>query len=278
MRTSAGRPNARSIARRNDVTEPKLRHRKALWRFSVVVVLPALACLCSPAAFAQWSPSATASFGMGLGSIALGQSILSGTRRLSDPKRPTTPATVPANVALLNRMTPAEIDAALGYRPDPQVSMKLRDELIEIISGQKPALRPVLEKAFANDAVLQQFERFIVAHGYSSHNVADAVAALLWSSWQIVHGTTLTDAQIRGVHQQIRAILLGSPGLRSMTSASRQRVAEAMAYLVIVEADSMRSSDPVLLDQAQQNASGHVKNLLGLDLARLEVTANGGFR
>ncbi len=175
-------------------------------------------------------------------------------------------------------MTPARINAALGYSPDPQVSAALRADLTEIMSARNPALRPKLEKVFASDAVPQEFERLVAAHGYSSHNVADAIAALLWSSWQIVYGTTLTEAQIRGIHQQVRAIFLGTPDLRSMTSVARQRVAEAMGCLVIVEAASMRSGDPATLSQARQNAFENVRNLLGVNLARLEVTPDRGFK
>jgi hypothetical protein len=275
MRTAAGHPTARFLADRSEVVKPTLRGPNALRRVSATALLSAIACLCSPAAFAQWSPSATANLGMGFGSIALSQSILSGTRRLGNPGQP---ANANQHAALLNTMTPAQIDTALGYTPDPQVSAQVRADLIDSLSRQNAALRPLLEKAFANDAVLQQFERFVTTHGYSSHNVADAVAAALWSSWQIVHGAALNEAQIRAVHQQLRAVFLQTPDLRSITGARRQKLAEGMAYLTMIEADSMRNSDPVRLAQARQNASANIKTVLGVDLSRLEVTADRGLR
>jgi hypothetical protein len=60
--------------------------RKPSGRFNVgtAFVLSALACLNGPSALAQWSGSATGSLGMGMGSIALSQSILSGTRRIGN--------------------------------------------------------------------------------------------------------------------------------------------------------------------------------------------------
>jgi hypothetical protein len=212
---------------------------------------------------------------MGFGSIALSQSILSGTRRLGNPGRP---ANADHHAALLDTMTPAQIDTALGYTPDPQVSAEVRTDLIENMSRGNAALRPLLEKLFADDAVLRQFEQFVAAHGYSSHNVADAVAAALWSSWQIVHGAELSEAQIRAVHQQLRGIFLETPDLRAIPGARRQKIAEGMAYLVTLEALSTLNNDPVQLAQARQNALGNVKSLIGIDLSRLKVTAAGGLR
>jgi uncharacterized protein DUF6683 len=116
----------------------------------------------------------------------------------------------------------------------------------------------VLEKAFATDAVLREFDAFVAAHGFSSHNVGDAMAALLWSSWQIVQGVTLTEAQIRGIHQQVRAVFLANPQLRAMTVAGHQMVSESIAYLVMVEAAAMKNPDPAGLAQARQNAAANV--------------------
>jgi uncharacterized caspase-like protein len=175
-------------------------------------------------------------------------------------------------------MTAAQIDAALGYTPDPQVSAQVRALQIKLVAAQHPELRPVLEKAFATDAVLREFDAFVQAHGFSSHNVADAMAALLWSSWQIVNDVTLTETQIRGIHQQVRAIFLGNPQMRATASTARQMISEAIAYLVMVEAAAMKASDPARLAQARQNAADNIKNVLGLDFAQLEVTPDRGFK
>jgi uncharacterized caspase-like protein/Tfp pilus assembly protein PilF len=305
MRT-AGHPIEHAVADRPMTGRRHVAALKSPRPFTAFVILSAFACLSSPAAFGQWSPSATASFGMGLGSIALSQSILSGTRRLgghantgqqantrfngaqqtnarSNGAQRTgsagTPlAAGPAIAPSPDRMTAAQIDAALGYTPDPQVTAQLRAQEMKLITAQNPALRPVLEKAFATDAVLREFDAFVAARGFSSHNVADAMAALLWSSWQIVQGVTLTEAQIRGIHQQVRAVFLANPQLRSMTVAGRQMVSESIAYLVMVEAAAMKNPDPAGLAQARQNAAANVKKLLGLDFSLLEVTPDRGFK
>jgi tetratricopeptide (TPR) repeat protein/CHAT domain-containing protein len=187
-------------------------------------------------------------------------------------------AAVLGRVMALSAMTPADIGAAMGYKPDPQISAKVRADAIDGMTAGNPASRQALENAFANDAVLQEFERLVAAHGYSSHNIADAIAAELWTSWQYVHGVTLTDAQIRGIHQQVRVAVLAIPELRSTSNVTRQRIAEAMAYLVVVRGVAMQNaSDPVRLAAQRQTTASTAKTMVGVDLSELEVTANSGF-
>jgi uncharacterized caspase-like protein/Tfp pilus assembly protein PilF len=181
------------------------------------------------------------------------------------------------STAILNGVTPAQIDAALGYRPDPQISAQVRANAIATTTANNPALRPTLEQTFANDAALKAFDGVVAAHGYSGRNVADALAALLWTSWQIVNGVTLTDAQIRGIHQQARAVFIGTPELRALPAATRQQVAETIAYAVVVLAAATQTGDPKVLAETQATATT-VKSIIGVDLAELEVTADSGFR
>ena len=147
-------------------TRPARRHGAAL-------IVAALGCLCSTAAVAQWNPHFTASMGRGYGNIALSQSILSGTRRLG------TGATVRSNVPRAASLTPAQIDAALTYTADPTQSDRIRVAMIDTMGGQNPATREQMTRAFADDAVLKEFDRVMSAHGHSSRNVADDMAALL---------------------------------------------------------------------------------------------------
>ena len=166
-------------------TRPARRHGAAL-------IVAALECLCSTAAVAQWNPHFTASMGRGYGNIALSQSILSGTRRLG------TGATVRSNAPRAASLTPAQIDAALTYTADPTQSDRIRVAMIDTMGGQNPATREQMTKAFADDAVLKEFDRVMSANGYSSRNVADDMAALLVLCWEIHTGGTANKLQIAG--------------------------------------------------------------------------------
>jgi hypothetical protein len=242
-----------------------------------LAVLSALAC-CGNAAFAQGTGSVE--------SLSLSQSILDGSRRPGEQPANAAPANAaaaaPADTALDGVATPAvmtpdQIDAALGYMPDPAISAEIREQEIDAGAAQDPAWRPLLEKAFADDAALQQFQALLAMRGYSSYNLADAIAGLMWTSWQFANDAALTDTQIRGIHQQIRAIFLASPNLPSLTDETRQRLAENAAYRVMLATAAMRAEDSALVAKSRRNIAVIVRDIVGLDVAKLDVTPEGRF-
>jgi hypothetical protein len=237
------------------------------------LIVLALGCLCSTAAVAQWNARATASLGRGYGNIALSQSILSGTRRLGAGASTRSSAARPA------ALTPAQIDAALTYTADPRQSDRIRAAMIDTVSGQNAATRAEMEKAFADDAVLKEFERFVSGRGYSSHNVADDMAELLLVCWEIYTGGTASKAQIEGTHQQVRGVFLGNPTLRAMTNARRQDMAERAAYQVVIafmaRQEALRSGDQAQLAQIQQSTAAMLRAQVGIDISRQRLTENG---
>ena len=236
----------------------------------------ALICLCSTAAVAQWNPHFTASMGRGYGSIALSQSILSGTRRLGAG------ATVRPNAAPRARaasLTPAQIDAALTYTADPTQSDRIRVAMIDTIGGQNPATREQMTKAFADDVVLKEFDRVMSANGYSSRNVADDMAALLVLCWEIFTGGSANKLQIEGARQQSRGIFLGTPALRTMTNAERQEMAERIAYQFVISDMAnqlaLRSGDQAQRAQVRQSAAAVMRQRVNIDITRLQLTEKG---
>ena len=233
----------------------------------------ALACLCSTAAIAQWNPHFTASMGRGYGSIALSQSILSGTRRLG------TGATVRPNALRAASLTPAQIDAALTYTADPTQSDRIRVAMIDTMGGQNPATREQMTKAFADDVVLKEFDRVMSANGYSSRNVADDMAALLVLCWEIFTGGSANKLQIAGARQQSRGIFLGTPALRTMTNAERQEMAERIAYQFVISDMAnqlaLRSGDQAQQAQIRQSAAAVMRQRVDIDITRLRLTERG---
>jgi hypothetical protein len=211
--------------------------------------------------------------GRGYGNIALSQSILSGTRRLGAPASTRSNAPRPASA------TPVQVEAALTYTTDPQQSDRIRAAMIDAMSGQDQARRAEMEKAFADDAALKEFERFMSGRGYSSHNVADDMAELLVVCWEIFTGGTASKAQIQGSHQQVRGVFLGNPVLRAMTNAQRQDMAERAAYQVVlaflVRQEALRSGDQAQLAQIRQSTAAMLLAQVGIDISRQRLTENG---
>jgi hypothetical protein len=174
------------------------------------------------------------------------------------------------STAILNGVTPAQIDAALGFRPDPQISARVRVfSAVANLSARNPA--------FPKDGALKRFESLVASHGYSSRNIADAYATLLWTAWQILSGDRLTDAQIRGIHQQVRARFIGTPELRAIPAEMRQQLTEEIAYMVVELTAAMVSGSDSALVRAVPTAA-LARSMIGVNLADLEVTADSGFR
>src|SRR5579871_6488164 len=158
---SAGRPSIWSIAARFIVQAADgcrdVIGLSVFRRFSALVMVSVLACLCSPT-FGQppfqppfggphrpgnVPPMIPPASGNAMPPIGLqfGRALMAGT-----------------NAAILNGMAPAQIDAALGYRPDPQISAQVRANSIANASASNPALRPTLEQTF-NDTGLRALDR-----------------------------------------------------------------------------------------------------------------------
>jgi hypothetical protein len=211
--------------------------------------------------------------GRGYGNIALSQSILSGTRRLG------TGATVRSNAPRAASLTPAQIDAALTYTADPTQSDRIRVAMIDIMGGQNPATREQMTKALADDVVLKEFDRVLSANGYSSHNVADDMAALLVLCWEIFTGGSANKLQIEGARQQSRSIFLGNPALRTMTNAERQEMAERIAYQFVISDTAnqlaLRSGDQAQQAQVRQSAAAVMLQRVNIDITRLQLTKRG---
>ena len=218
------------------------------------------------AAWAQWNPRFTASLGRNYGQLALSQSVLSGTRRANeDPAEPPPPSDDP--------------DASLIFTPDPELSSEIRAGVIEILSRQSPEFRWQMERTFAGDAILKDFESFMRAHGgYSPHNVADCMAALLVISWEIITNSTASEVQMRGAHAQVRGIFLNTRRLQEMTNAERQEMAEKSAYQVMIAKAArdqyQRQPNKKALEELQASATT-VMQQQGIDLSQLTLTAQG---
>jgi hypothetical protein len=249
--------------------------KPARWLRTLLIV-SALAGLCNTAALGQWSGRATASYGRGLGSIALSQGNLSLGRSILREHASAGRTSVPPPAAL----TPTQIEAALSFTPDPKLSENIRIAMIDTVSKGDPTSRPIWEEAFADNAILRDFASLMSAHGYSSLNFSDDIATLLWVSWEIVTGSKASAAQIQGVHEQARGIVLGNPQLRATPNPVRQAMAEAIAYQVVIfsaaNTEVLRTGDQAQLRQLRENVTTAARPF-GLDVSRMRLT-NKGFK
>jgi hypothetical protein len=242
-------------------------------RSGLGAVLAALACLLSSTAHAQWSGHATASYAHGLGAIALSQGNLTLGRNALRER-----AARQGGASMQPRTVPQQNLAALIYTPDPQVTEKVRVSMIELGSATNPATRADWEKVTAGDAVLRDFETLMAAQGYSRLNFADDVAMLLAVCWEVANNRTASPAQIRGVHEQTRNIVLTNPTLRGMPNAERQTMAETIAYQVMLlyaaKLGAEQSGSQQQLAEVRDSAAKAAQQY-GVDVARMTLTGRG---
>jgi hypothetical protein len=237
--------------------------------FRQAAIYGCLSSLCINAAVAQWNGAATMQLGAGYGRIALSQSILNNTRRITDQaRRETTPS----------RPAPADTDPALTYTPDPSLSAQTRTAMIETLSRSNPALRTQVAQAFAGDGILRTFDQFMSKLGYSSHNVADDMAMLLLVSWEIATDSSASKSQISGADRQVHSLFTNTPALRSLNNAQRQQMAEQIAYQVILgsaaKTDYVSHGDQAQLAHLRELAASIMRQQ-GLDLRNLQLTEQG---
>jgi hypothetical protein len=250
----------------------------------------ALLLLSSAPALAQWSPSFTSSLGRGYANIALSQSILSNTRALGNSQSAgngAAPTGAAAGSSAATGIGAAAVQSTaagtptLTYIPDQAVSDRIREETIDALSRTLPQLRGQMEESFAGNTVLREFDHRMATKGYSSHNVADAMAELLVVSCEITTGDPAQGAQVQGAHRQVRDIFLGNARLRAMSNTERQEMAERVAYQVVISSlahrEYLRSGDRAQLAGLQQAVATMLRQQ-GIDLSNLRLTPQGFHR
>ncbi|HEX3407342.1 MAG TPA: DUF6683 family protein [Caulobacteraceae bacterium] len=113
----------------------------------------------------------------------------------------------------------------------------MREQMVTALASANPANRPVIEQAFANDAVFAQFKTIVARYGLSATNVVDVMAAYSLVSWKVATGATDPGASsARAVRGQVLRAAMGNAAMLKASNDEKQRLAELMAYQVVMEA------------------------------------------
>lgn len=242
-----------------------------------------VAALCAGGAFAQSVPPF--SLFRGPGNVVLGAAVLNNSRNALDE------LTAQALAAAISGGSRAAAPGAttqprvpstpppLTYKPDARLSDWTRLRMIDSLNpADDPELQRKIDGAFADNAVLKNFDRFMAARGYSSHDIADDTAELLLVSWQIATSEQPTRSQVQGVHDQTRAVLLNTPELSTLTDADRQLMAERIAYQVVITSsahtESLRNGSQTERVQSQDSATA-ILRAYGVETSKVRLTDEG---
>jgi hypothetical protein len=135
-----------------------------------------------------------------------------------------------------------------------------------------------LEAVLTKEDLIGQFDHALAAFGYSSHDIADVLAAYLVMSWEVVTGNATSTAQLGGANRQIRAWLARDERLLGMSNDDKQALAERMIYAASVSSASKnelsRRQDAVRLASLRQEVRDSVKSF-GLDLGSVRLSDRG---
>jgi hypothetical protein len=211
------------------------------------------------------------------GSIALTQSILESTideSRDASDARPASQARTRASAAAGKGIA----DWSVAY--DPTVSRSVEREYLANIERMVGR-----ERADAIGAHLRQqpaatrFDAFARPYGLSRNDLADVMAGYLALMWTAANrAPEPTRAQVQGLKRQILAS--EGPEVEVPASAAwRQRVAESLLYrtsqVAIQREIANRRDDTRLMRAVADNARNAVRQGQGIDLRRMQLTANG---
>jgi hypothetical protein len=198
-------------------------------RLRLDLLTAVLSALTAQPAAAQWSGAATYNFGMGMGPIAMmvGQQAL-GRQTLENAR---------AHASGPRTRAPTAADAArFDFTRSPEVSQAMREQMVAAMSAANPGNRPILEKAFAGDAVFVQFKALAARYGLSATNVVDVMATYSLVTWKVATGGTDAGASsARAVRSQLLHAALDNAAMQKTSNADRQKLAEALAYQVVME-------------------------------------------
>lgn len=195
--------------------------------------------------------------------------------------------------------------AALDFQPSPAVTARVNRALAAALIGgdagggsgavealgqvlrDDPRLRDLLAEQLGRDlgrivqaldsGVLQRrFAERLEARGYSAHNVADVNNAFLIHAWGLIHGAGFDAPGLYAAQRErSRRSLAAGPTQAPMADEHKQDLSETLAALVMLSGAAWaRNADPGSR-AVVQDGMARIARMLGIDLHRARVTANG---
>ena len=170
---------------------------------------------------------------------------------------------------------PAADPALLNFTVSEDLRAQHQKQFLDGIRANSPAAADDL----AGQDLVGLMATALQPHGLKVDNVADAFTAWLMINHGLVTGNDAdpTPAQVAGTRQLATTALLASPDLPKASDADKQNMAEVLllqAMLNQMMVDSLKQVKPDGVPAALEEIRKSTRDM-GLDLDRLELTANG---
>src|SRR5262249_38426593 len=143
-----------------------------------------------------------------------------------------------------------------------------------------PGNRDTLQQQLSKFEPVSIFNTALQKSGFSPYNMADVVTAYVADSWQIMNGAPdPPQAILSALNRQLRGGLLATHALAKLSNEQKQQIAEFLAYADVLNALTSQTpdvrSDPSRRAKAQESLASQFKQLVGLDLLRVDLTPSG---
>lgn len=174
---------------------------------------------------------------------------------------------------------PVAQPGALNFKVSPAVRRKVIDTFVGEITAASPESGAEWEKLFTGADVFTEIDKQMkTMFGLSSTNVAD-VWAVYWSyAWLMTQSRTddPTRAQVVGLRDQFRPLLLALPAVAGLNDAQKQEMAESLLLQTVLFGALAEAwkDDPASRDEFGQGLQQGTAEL-GLDLGQVELTQKG---
>lgn len=163
-------------------------------------------------------------------------------------------------------------DSALRFRRDPALSARVQGEQAGV------ALKGL---SMTPAQMRERFDALLLRYGYARDDLGDVAAAYLAMAWEVANDRNAKDVPggEAGLRKQLRRALLASPGLRTLSDAQKQELAERLAYAAMRHGVSYEVYRQTGARQELVSLGERVRREVdrqGLDLRRYELVGGQG--
>ncbi|MEF2279637.1 DUF6683 family protein [Deinococcus sp. YIM 134068] len=225
-------------------------------------------------------PQPASAQGLGGSASSLSSSIFKLMKGVSGPAAPATGGTTTGQTPATPRPpAPVAQPGALNFKVSPAVRRGVIDTFVGEVTAASPESGAEWQKLFTGADVFAEIDRQMkTLFGLSSTNVAD-VWALYWSyAWLMTQSRTddPTRAQVVGLRDQFRPLLLSIPAVAGLNDTQKQEMAESLLLQTVLFgalAEAWKDDPASRAEFGQGLAQGTAE--LGLDLGLVDLTERG---
>ncbi|MBB3102792.1 DUF6683 family protein [Azomonas macrocytogenes] len=168
---------------------------------------------------------------------------------------------------------------ALDFDRDPG---KTQTSLEQFLAANftDPDSRNIVQQAFGNGKLMNNYDSLLKHYGYSPTNLADVTAAYLIVAWEVVNGrdSSSEPAGQSAVRQQLGPAFERTKALAGLPEDVKQSMADRLMFSTMVAGYSYQRLEKegktqelnMLQDKLRQNVLG-----AGVDLTQLDLTSAG---